>query len=120
MTQQAPKYDSIRRRCPHRGAYSLVEILAVVTLMGILALVLVPRFSGHTGQAKTNSCQVNKANIEVQVQLWYRQNGTWPASDLSDIGGDPKYFPDGLPPCPVDGSRYELDTTRYQVRGHTH
>jgi general secretion pathway protein G len=107
--------ESIRRHSARPG-FSLVEILAVVTILGILALVIVPRFAD---KSKDSACRVNIGNIEVQAQLWYRNKGQWPAGDLSDIGNDPRYFPDGLPKCPVDGASYDFDASRSQVR-HEH
>jgi type II secretory pathway pseudopilin PulG len=98
----------------------LLEVLAVVTLMGILALIVIPRFSDHAGQAKGNACAVNKGNIEVQAQLWFRNTGNWPAADLSDIRTNRAYFPAGLPSCPMDGSAYGFDRTTQRVPGHQH
>ncbi|GIW92726.1 MAG: hypothetical protein KatS3mg110_0767 [Pirellulaceae bacterium] len=102
-----------------RGGLSLLELLAVVVILGILAGLIVPRFGKQSLQAKRDACQVHKGEIEVQAILWYKATGRWPAGDLSDIGSDPGYFPDGLPVCPVDGSRYRLDSNG-RVVGHDH
>lgn len=106
-------------RADRRG-YSLAEILAVVTIVGILAAIIVPRIGGRSHAAKGHACAVNKGNIEVQSQLWYRNKGSWPAADLSDLAADKAYMPDGLPRCPVDGSEYLLDQSTGEVRGHSH
>jgi len=97
-----------------------MELLAVVTLLGILAAVVIPRFAGQSDQAKTAACDVNRGNIEVQTQLWFRNKGTWPTADLGDIGSNPDYFPDGLPKCPFDGSDYRFDSMTQRVTGHQH
>lgn len=110
---------AIKRRRGSRGL-SLLEILAVVTIIGVLAVIVIPRFANHSDRAKAKACHVNKGNIETQTQLWLRNKGRWPASDLSDIGAHPDYFPDGLPTCPVDGGSYVLDRTTQRVRGHQH
>jgi len=47
------------------------------------------------------------------------EKGAWPANDLSDIGADSNYFPDGTPTCPVSGQPYRLDPTTHRVIGHT-
>jgi len=99
---------------------SLLEMLAVVTLLGILAAIVIPRVSGPGRQAKSTSCQVNKTNIEIQAALWFRRTGAWPAVDLSDIGADAGYFPEGLPVCPVDATPYTFNAATRQVAGHAH
>lgn len=103
-----------------RRGLSLIELLAAVTILGIVAAIIVPRFRGHREKAEPAACFVNQGNIEVQTQLWRRQKGRLPAADLSDIGGDGAYFPDGLPRCPVDGSAYQIDATTGRVVGHAH
>lgn len=102
-----------------RRAFSLVELLAVVAILGLLAVMALPRTeSAHTSGAKA-ACFVNRSEIEVQSLLWRRVNGTLPATSLADIGADPDYFPEGLPTCPVDGSAYTIDAGG-RVIGHSH
>ena len=100
--------------------FSLLELLAVVTIMGILAVIVIPRFASQSLDAKQKACSVNRGNIEVQCQLWLRQKGDSPAANLGDVGADSGYFPEGLPTCPVDGSSYSIDTTTLRVVGHAH
>lgn len=118
------KRITVRRACrpvaQRRRGVTLLEMLAVVSLMGIVAVVAIPRMSGQSRQAKINSCHVHRGNIEVQAQLWFRNRGTWPASDLSNIGSSGSYFPDGIPVCPVDGTAYQFDSKTEKVIGHSH
>jgi len=95
-------------------------MVAVTTLVGVIAAVILTRISANSADAKKKTCYVNKGQIDVQVQLWYRNKGTWPANNLSDISANTTYFPSTLPTCPVDGSAYSLDSTTHQVTGHTH
>jgi len=106
-----------RRR---RSGFTLVEILAVVVILGILAGVVVPRVLASSATAKINSCYQNKAVINTAVEKWYFENGTWPLADLSDIGGDVNYFPEGIPVCPVDSTAYALDPVTNRITGHAH
>ncbi len=98
----------------------MLEMLAVVTILGILAAVVVAGFSAADSDARVQACYVNKGNIELQARLWFRNYGTWPATDLSNIGADSGYFPDGLPTCPVDQNGYTLDAATHNVVGHVH
>jgi prepilin-type N-terminal cleavage/methylation domain-containing protein len=98
-----------------RSGFSLMELLAVVTILGIIAAIIVPRVavSSDTAKAKVNAH--NKATINSAVERWYVEKGTWPAVNLSDIGADTNYFPDGVPVNPTNGSAYTLNATTHRV-----
>jgi type II secretory pathway pseudopilin PulG len=108
------------RTLPPRSALSLTELMAVLGILGVLALLIVPRVAGHRDDSVRATCETNQGDIELQVKLWQRNQGTYPAANLSDIGANPAYFPSGVPVCPVDGTAYTIDTTTGLVTGHTH
>ena len=103
-----------------RRAVSLGELLAAAAIVGVLALILVPRLANNGDASRRSACHTLRGNIEVQSQLWYRNKQAWPLSSLADIAADANYFPQGVGPCPVDGTAYQLDTTTGQVIGHDH
>ena len=98
-----------------RNGFSLMELLAVVTILGIIAAIIVPRvaISSDTAKAKVNSH--NKATINAAVERWYVEKGSWPANNLSDIGADTSYFPEGVPVNPTNNSAYSLNATSHRV-----
>ena len=100
------------------AAFSLMELLAVVAILGIIATLIVPRVISSGDTAKDKSCLHNRAEINITVERYYLHNGIWPADDLSDIGSDPDYFPDSLPTCPTSGQPYRLDPATHRVVGH--
>jgi general secretion pathway protein G len=106
---------------PHdrnRAAFSLMELLAVVTILGIIAAMVLPRVVVSTEKSKEATCHHTRAEINITVEQYYLHTGAWPANDLSDIAADPDYFPDGLPTCPTSGAAYRLDPTTHRVVGH--
>ena len=108
---------------PLRGrqrGFTLTELLTAVVILGVIALVVLPRFGRVGSDARKQTCYTLKGNIDVQVQLWYREKAAWPAQNLSDIAADPAYFPEGVSRCPVDGTAYSLDATTHCVQGHVH
>ena len=88
--------------------------------MGVIAMAVFPRITDSARTANDGSCQLRKGVIEVQVGLWRREQGRWPMTDLSDIGASVLYFPEGVPSCPVDGTRYTIDAVTGRVNGHRH
>jgi general secretion pathway protein G len=98
----------------HMG-FSLMELIAVVTILGILATVILPRFATLTDTSTSRTNAHNKAQINSAVERWYVEKSVWPANDLSDISADTTYFPSGIPTNPVDSSAYTLNTTTHRV-----
>jgi len=109
------------RRLPKRSwGLSLLELLVVLTILGILAALALPRLVGNSDQARETTCQTLRGNIDVQAQLWFRHQGSWPAADLTDMMADARYFPEGPVTCPVDGSSYQFDAATRRVVSHSH
>ncbi len=100
-----------------RGGFSLLELLAVVTILGIIALVVIPRISSSSTTAKENSCFQNKSEVNSAVERFFFTTGALPA-DIGDLN-TATYFPDGIPSCPSSGAAYSLDFVTKRVTGHT-
>jgi prepilin-type N-terminal cleavage/methylation domain-containing protein len=103
-----------------REGFSLVELMAVIAILGLLAGIILPRIFGEDQDAKSAACKAHKGNIEIQAELWMHDTGSWPAASLTAIGADANYFPSGLPTCPVDGSSYTINPLTGRILGHNH
>jgi prepilin-type N-terminal cleavage/methylation domain-containing protein len=101
-----------------RAAFSLLELLMVVTILGIIAAMVLPRVMVSADKTKEATCLHTRGEINATVERYYIHTGNWPANDLSDIGADPDYFPSGIPTCPATGQAYRLDPTTHRVVGH--
>lgn len=101
----------------HRSAFSLLELLAVVVILGVIAMVVIPRINFSSTTARENSCFQNKAEINAAVERYYFENGSLP-NNMNALD-DPVYFPDGAPDCPVSGQKYTLFGATGRVNGHT-
>lgn len=112
--------ESRKSKAVSRCGLSLMELMAIVAILGAIMVLIVPRIGARTEDAKTHACDLNQGEIELQCQLWRRAIGSFPAADLSVIGADTSYFPAALPTCPVDGSAYTIDPTTGRVVGHGH
>lgn len=68
-----------RIRMRIRRAFTLVEILIVVIILGILAAVVIPQFADASTDAKISALQTNLATIRTQLSMYKLQhNDTWP------------------------------------------
>jgi general secretion pathway protein G len=79
------KEDLIKRRSLSQEAgFTLIELLMVVIILGILAAVVIPQFSGSTEDAKVSALKSNLSSIRSAVELYQVQhNGQYPTA------GDP-------------------------------
>jgi general secretion pathway protein G len=80
-------------------AFTLVEVLIVVIVLGILAAIVVPQFTDASTDAKLTALKTNLQTVRGQIQLYRIQhNETFPSlADFSDqmtteIGGKGPYL----------------------------
>ena len=93
-------------------------MLAVVTLIGIIGAIIVPRISGQALDAKKKVCRQYVADINSAMERYWFDNGSF-VTNLSQIENN-NYYPDAIPPCPVDGTNYTIDATTHRIAGHAH
>lgn len=64
-----------------RHAFTLVEILLVVVIIGALAAMIIPRFSGRGETAKVKVAKTDiEANIATALKLYELDNGSFPST----------------------------------------
>lgn len=104
-----------------RRAFSLMELLAVVTILGVIAALIVPRVATSSQAAKEKTCIYDCGHIHAAVERYRAVTGSWPSVDLNELDGNNDYFPEGIPTCPVSGAAYTLEIAGdlYRVKGHT-
>lgn len=62
-----------------KKAFSLVEILIVVAILGILAAIVLPEFQAHTQEAKESAAKSNLHTLRTGIEVYAAQhNGTPP------------------------------------------
>lgn len=96
-----------------RKAFSLLELLAVVVILGILAAAIVPRVMVSSQDARTSVHEHNMGSINAAVERYYIDNGSFPSA-IADL--TPDYLPDGIPDVPTNSAQsYALDANHRAV-----
>jgi general secretion pathway protein G len=70
------KANDIGRR--HQSAFTLVEMLLVLTILAILASIVLPRMTGNTERARTTAAQTQIANLGTALGAYEVDNGNYP------------------------------------------
>src|SRR6476469_8263402 len=69
------------------SAFTLVEILIVVVILGILATIVIPQFSNASHEARENTLKDDLRFLRLQVQMYKAQHRDappgYPNDDLS-------------------------------------
>ena len=66
-------------------AFSLVEVLMAVAILGLIAAIIVPRFGKQAAQSNIAKTKANLETLRTAIRLFYEQEGAWPMPDLSNL-----------------------------------
>ncbi len=57
-----------------RAGFTLVEILIVVVILGILAAIVIPQFTGATQDAQAGNLKAQLVSVQSQIELYRARN----------------------------------------------
>jgi len=87
-------------------AFTLVEILIVVVILGILAAIVIPQFTEASDDARDSALKTNLQTVRGQLSLYRVQhNGNWPTAA--------KFVDQMTKVSKADGSTAEVGTDGY-------
>ena len=105
-----------------KTAFTLIEILIVVILLGVLAAIVVPQFAESSKDAGVSACKANQKAIITACSLYRLKEGADPDSFdnllSTDNNNDGKAYLPTMPICPENGTYTIItgacsDTTHY-------
>ena len=90
-----------------RQAFSLIEILVIVTIMGLIAGIAIPKYVKHVERAKVHKARQETKILAQTAKTYYLDNGDYPNA-LEDLVEKPSgasswhgpYLEYELPPDP--------------------
>ena len=74
----------------NQKGFATLEVILMVTVIGILAAVAVPRFTDVTAKANTAKVQADLSTLDSAIQIYYMDKGSYPTKidDLTDYVQD--------------------------------
>ncbi len=75
MLVKRGSHRAARRRA---GAFTLVELVMVVTIIGIVAAIAVPRMSSTSTKASANALQATLLNVRTAIDCYYAEHNRYP------------------------------------------
>ncbi len=65
------------------AAFTLIELMVVIVILGILAAFVVPRITKRPEDARVTKAKIEISNLEQALELYYLDNGSYPSTDQS-------------------------------------
>lgn len=114
-----------------QSGFSLLELLVVMSIVGVLAVIAVPRFTNAISLANTTKVQADLQTLNTAIVMYQAQHGKAPANlttDLQDyiVDADKLHPPKGECLLRTGGkveitdTSYVLDTNSNQALCQTH
>jgi len=102
-----------------RRAFTLVEIMIVVAIIGLLAAIAIPSFIKARQASQTNACINNLRQIDAAKEQWALNTGAVNGEPAIATGTDgvDSYIKGGAPTCPlVDAPDYTYNVVGLDPR----
>lgn len=72
------------------AGFTLIELMVVILIIGLLAAIVVPQFTGRTEEAKVSITKTNIQNLNSALGIFYMDNDRYP-EQLEHLIEKPSY-----------------------------
>jgi len=64
-----------------KRGFTFMELMVVIVILGILAIIVMPKFFGRIDEARITATQIQIKNLEQALRLFYLDNGFYPETE---------------------------------------
>ncbi|MBI3879978.1 MAG: prepilin-type N-terminal cleavage/methylation domain-containing protein [Verrucomicrobia bacterium] len=98
----------MKTRVSKPAAFTLVEIMIVVAIIGLLASIAIPNFVKSRSQAQATVCINNLRQVDGAKELWALETKAAATATPTATNLD-VYIKGGMPTCPVGSVAYSIN-----------
>ncbi|MBI1821534.1 MAG: type II secretion system major pseudopilin GspG [Nitrospirae bacterium] len=69
------------KKIRNRKGFTLIELMVVITILGILAVLILPRITGQTDEARKTATRIQIKNVEQALHMFELDNGFYPSTE---------------------------------------
>lgn len=82
-----------------RAAFTLIELMIVVAIIGVLAAIAIPKFASLINKSREGQTKGTLATLRTAISVYYSDTGgIYPMDDLTVLSLNGKYI-SGIPPA---------------------
>ncbi len=81
MGRDLAKKNSLRRRRRTQAGFTLVEMLVVITIIGMIMALVGPRVLNYLGQSKIKAAKIQIDSFSSALDLYYLDLGRYPTTN---------------------------------------
>ena len=108
------KRRTLVRHYKGQAGFTLIELIIVVTILGILTAILIPNFVRARSSSKLATCQLDLRNIAASLELYYVENQIYPSAGNWDNTLTAGGYMRAVPRSPIDQASYGYATNAGQ------
>lgn len=101
------------KRIQTRKAFTLIEIMVVIIILGLLAAFVIPNITGKSGEAKQKLVCIQMKSLNESLKMFKVDNGAYPTSEEGlkalMVNPDPDAYSSYSPSAYIEGKNLPKD-----------